>query len=179
MKNSKNPKQGFTICIIGDPQSGKSSIFRRLISEPMEEYNIFSTMKPKSKFDFGNFDFNNAIITLYDISFDNPVKSFCGHADGIFFVVDVTKEINMSAIRKIKTGIEKDLGNVPCIILANKYDDNGIDLGLNKYKLSNLCLSFTDVLYVSAKNNTGIQEAMKKMHHSIITRGDCSVCQIL
>ncbi len=152
-----------TVCLIGKPNVGKSSIFNRLINEKkaiiLSEpgitrdriYGIVNYQNKKfSLIDTGGIhgeddDFNKDILMQAELAITE--------ADTILFVVDGLDEIT-DADKKIRNMLKKSGKEV--IVLVNKIDnEKRKDLIYAYYELG-----FETVLGVSAEHNLGFKELL-------------------
>ena len=147
-----------TVCLIGKPNVGKSTIFNRLIKEKkaiimdtpgVTRDRIYGIVNLKEKsfhlIDTGgltleNGDFNKEILMQGTLAIDE--------ADVVLFVVDATMEISKED-RMIASMLHK--ANKKVLVLVNKAD--------NKERQNNLYnfyeLGFEDIIAVSAEHNIG------------------------
>lgn len=147
-----------TVCLIGKPNVGKSTIFNRLIKEKkaiimdtpgVTRDRIYGIVNLKEKafhlIDTGgltleNGDFNKEILMQGTLAIDE--------ADIVLFVVDATMEISKED-RMIASMLHK--ANKKVLVLVNKAD--------NKERQNNLYnfyeLGFEDIIAVSAEHNIG------------------------
>ncbi len=152
-----------TVCLIGKPNVGKSSIFNRLIKEKksiiLSEpgvtrdriYGIVTYNDKKfSLIDTGgihgdNDDFDSSIIMQAELAIDE--------ADVILFVVDGLENIS-DADKKIRNMLKKSGKEV--IVLVNKIDnEKRQDNIYNFYELG-----FSNIMTVSAEHNLGFKELL-------------------
>ena len=152
-----------TVCLIGKPNVGKSSIFNRLIHEKKaiildtpgitrdriygivnyndKKFNIIDTGGIEGK----NDDFNNSIKIQAELAIDE--------ADIILFVVDGLESITEDDL-KIRNMLKKSQKEV--VVLVNKLDNiKRKDNIYNYYELG-----FEQVLGVSAEHNIGFTELL-------------------
>lgn len=150
-----------TVCLIGKPNVGKSTIFNRLIKEKkaiimdtpgVTRDRIYGIVNLKEKsfhlIDTGgltleNGDFNKEILMQGTLAIDE--------ADIVLFVVDATMEISKED-RMIASMLHK--ANKKVLVLVNKAD--------NKERQNNLYnfyeLGFGDIIAVSAEHNIGFDK---------------------
>ena len=150
-----------TVCLIGKPNVGKSTIFNRLIKEKkaiimdtpgVTRDRIYGIVNLKEKsfhlIDTGgltleNGDFNKEILMQGTLAIDE--------ADIVLFVVDATMEISKED-RMIASMLHK--ANKKVLVLVNKTD--------NKERQNNLYnfyeLGFEDIIAVSAEHNIGFDK---------------------
>ena len=152
-----------TVCLVGKPNVGKSSIFNRLIKE--NKSIIMDTPGVTRDRIYGKVEFNNKRFHLIDtggISFgdDDFQKDILAQAtlaideaDLVLFVVDGIEDIDASD-RKVAEILHRS--SKPVIVVVNKLDnDKRKDNLYNFYELG-----FSELIAVSASHNMGINELL-------------------
>lgn len=152
-----------TVCLVGKPNVGKSSIFNRLIKE--NKSIIMDTPGVTRDRIYGKVEFNNKRFHLIDtggISFgdDDFQKDILAQAtlaideaDLVLFVVDGIEDIDASD-RKVAEILHRT--SKPVIVVVNKLDnDKRKDNLYNFYELG-----FSELIAVSASHNIGINELL-------------------
>ena len=155
-----------TVCLIGKPNVGKSSIFNRLIKEKkaiimdtpgITRDRIYGIVNYKDKrfslidtggISLGNDDFDKDILAQAELAIDE--------ADVVLFVVDGLGDLDASDLH-IKEMLHKAHKKV--IVVVNKLDNNKRqDYLYNFYELG-----FSEVIGVSAEHNLGIDALLEKI----------------
>ncbi len=152
-----------TVCLIGKPNVGKSSIFNRLIKE--KKAIILSEPGITRDRIYGLVDYNGKKFSLIDTGgihgegddFNKDIlmqaELAINEADTILFVVDGLDDIT-EADKKIRNMLKKSGKKV--IVLVNKIDNvQRKDLLYNFYELG-----FENILPVSAEHNIGFKELL-------------------
>ena len=152
-----------TVCLVGKPNVGKSSIFNRLIKE--NKSIIMDTPGVTRDRIYGKVEYNNKRFHLIDtggISFgdDDFQKDILAQAtlaideaDLVLFVVDGIEDIDASD-RKVAEILHRS--SKPVIVVVNKLDnDKRKDNLYNFYELG-----FSELIAVSASHNMGINELL-------------------
>lgn len=152
-----------TVCLVGKPNVGKSSIFNRLIKE--NKSIIMDTPGVTRDRIYGKVEYNNKRFHLIDtggISFgdDDFQKDILAQAtlaideaDLVLFVVDGIENIDASD-RKVAEILHRS--SKPVIVVVNKLDnDKRKDNLYNFYELG-----FSELIAVSASHNIGINELL-------------------
>ena len=152
-----------TVCLVGKPNVGKSSIFNRLIKE--NKSIIMDTPGVTRDRIYGKVEYNNKRFHLIDtggISFgiDDFQKDILAQAtlaideaDLVLFVVDGIEDIDASD-RKVAEILHRT--SKPVIVVVNKLDnDKRKDNLYNFYELG-----FSELIAVSASHNIGINELL-------------------
>ncbi len=155
-----------TVCLIGKPNVGKSSIFNRLIKEKkaiimdtpgITRDRIYGIVNYKDKrfslidtggISLGNDDFDKDILAQAELAIDE--------ADVVLFVVDGLGDLDASDLH-IKEMLHKAHKKV--IVVVNKLDNNKRqDYLYNFYELG-----FSEVIGVSAEHNLGFDALLEKI----------------
>ena len=153
-----------TVCLIGKPNVGKSSIFNRLIKEKkaiiMDEPGI-TRDRIYGKVDYNNKSFiliDTGGITLGNDDFDKDILAQAelaiDEADTILFVVDGINGLDAKdlAIRDfLRKAKDKRI-----IVLVNKIDNNKRQDNIYEFYE----LGFSDITSVSAEHNIGFKELL-------------------
>lgn len=150
-----------TVCLVGKPNVGKSSIFNRLIKE--NKSIIMDTPGVTRDRIYGKVEFNNKRfhlidtggISLGDDDFQKDILAQAtlaiDEADLVLFVVDGIEDIDASD-RKVAEILHRT--SKPVIVVVNKLDnDKRKDNLYNFYELG-----FSELIAVSASHNIGINE---------------------
>ncbi len=153
-----------TVCLIGKPNVGKSSIFNRLIKE--KKSIILSEPGITRDRIYGTVEYKNKKFSLIDTggihgeadNFDKDILMQASlaieEADIILFVVDGLDNIT-DADKKIRNMLKKSQKKV--IVLVNKIDnEKRNDLVYAYYELG-----FETILPVSAEHNLGFKELLE------------------
>lgn len=152
-----------TVCLVGKPNVGKSSIFNRLIKE--NKSIIMDTPGVTRDRIYGKVDYNNKRfhlidtggISLGDDDFQKDILAQAtlaiDEADLVLFVVDGIEDIDASD-RKVAEILHRS--SKPVIVVVNKLDnDKRKDNLYNFYELG-----FSELVAVSASHNIGINELL-------------------
>ena len=159
-----------TICLIGKPNVGKSSIFNRLIREKkaiildtpgITRDRLYGKVKYKGK-SFHLIDTGG--ISLENSQFDHEIimqaQLAIDEADIILFVVDGLNELN-STDNHIKNMLHKS--NKKVIVVVNKLDNEKRKENIYNYYE----LGFPVVIGVSAEHNLGFEELLNEITKDI------------
>ena len=152
-----------TVCLVGKPNVGKSSIFNRLIKE--NKSIIMDTPGVTRDRIYGKVEYNNKRfhlidtggISLGDDDFQKDILAQAtlaiDEADLVLFVVDGIEDIDASD-RKVAEILHRS--SKPVIVVVNKLDnDKRKDNLYNFYELG-----FGELVAVSASHNIGINELL-------------------
>ena len=152
-----------TVCLVGKPNVGKSSIFNRLIKE--NKSIIMDTPGVTRDRIYGKVEYNNKRfhlidtggISLGDDDFQKDILAQAtlaiDEAELVLFVVDGIEDIDASD-RKVAEILHRS--SKPVIVVVNKLDnDKRKDNLYNFYELG-----FSELVAVSASHNIGINELL-------------------
>lgn len=152
-----------TVCLVGKPNVGKSSIFNKLIKE--NKSIIMDTPGVTRDRIYGKVEYNNKRfhlidtggISLGDDDFQKDILAQAtlaiDEADLVLFVVDGIEDIDASD-RKVAEILHRS--SKPVIVVVNKLDnDKRKDNLYNFYELG-----FSELVAVSASHNIGINELL-------------------
>lgn len=152
-----------TVCLVGKPNVGKSSIFNRLIKE--NKSIIMDTPGVTRDRIYGKVEYNNKRfhlidtggISLGDDDFQKDILAQAtlaiNEADLVLFVVDGIEDIDASD-RKVAEILHRS--SKPVIVVVNKLDnDKRKDNLYNFYELG-----FSELVAVSASHNIGFNELL-------------------
>ena len=152
-----------TVCLVGKPNVGKSSIFNRLFKE--NKSIIMDTPGVTRDRIYGKVEYNNKRfhlidtggISLGDDDFQKDILAQAtlaiDEADLVLFVVDGIEDIDASD-RKVAEILHRS--SKPVIVVVNKLDnDKRKDNLYNFYELG-----FSELVAVSASHNIGINELL-------------------
>lgn len=161
-----------TVCLVGKPNVGKSSIFNRLIKEKksiildtpgVTRDRIYGKVNYNGKsfhlidtggISIGDEDFNKDILMQATLAIDE--------ADIVLFVVSGLEEVSASD-RLVSEILHKS--NKRVIVVVNKIDnDKRMDNIYNYYELG-----FSELIGVSASHNIGFDELLKLITDGFIT----------
>ena len=152
-----------TVCLVGRPNVGKSTIFNRLVGKKIsiiEDTPGVTRDRIYGDVKYGDYKFHLIDTGGIDVShelFNNEIKVQASiaidEADIIVFIVDGKDELNQNdyVIRDMLKKASKEV-----IVAVNKIDnDNRLDNVYNFYELG-----FSDVIPVSGEHNIGITELL-------------------
>lgn len=172
----------YKILMVGDIGSGKTSFIKRYVN------NIY-TDKYKSTIgvDFAlkqlHWDDSTMVrLQLWDIAgqerFGNMTRVYYKESVGGFIVFDITRPTTFENVIKWKEDLDKKVvlfdKPIPVVLIANKIDLDSNDEWTSdevNVKLDNFCRenNFVGWFKTSAKDNIGIEEAVKTLVKNIIS----------
>lgn len=118
------------ICLLGDPAVGKTSLIRRFVLDQFSD-NYLTTIGAKVmkktitvKGDDGAD--RNVTMMIWDLmgqrEYEFLQSTYYKGAQGAIFVSDVTRTETLMNIRNWKKGMERITGQIPGILVINKWD---------------------------------------------------------
>jgi len=169
----------YKILVIGELGAGKTSIIKRYVHQFFSQH-YRATIGVDFALKVLNWDANTLIrLQLWDIAgqerFGNMTRVYYKEAVGAFIVFDVTRTGTFEAVQKWKNDLDSKVqlanGNkVPCVLLANKCDQNKEGIANNPGLLDEFCKDkgFMGWFETSAKENINIEEAARFLVEKIL-----------
>ncbi|MDO9215117.1 MAG: Rab family GTPase [Methylococcales bacterium] len=114
------------ICLLGDFGVGKTSLVARFVNnEYSEKYLTTVGVKMDTKLIAVNDELSIKLI-IWDIAGENSLKkisqTYLRGAAGFLLVIDGTRMNTLDGALDMKRGIRELLGDIPFVVLLNKYD---------------------------------------------------------
>ncbi|CAH1406117.1 unnamed protein product [Nezara viridula] len=174
----------YKILVIGELGTGKTSIIKRYVHQFFSQH-YRATIGVDFALKVLNWDQNTIIrLQLWDIAgqerFGNMTRVYYKEAVGAFIVFDVTRASTFDAVVKWKQDLDAkvqlaDGSPIPCVLLANKCDQQKEGIVNNPNKMNEYCEEhkFSGWFETSAKENINIEEAAKTLVDQIV-RNDSS-----
>lgn len=169
----------YKILVIGELGTGKTSIIKRYVHQFFSQH-YRATIGVDFALKVLNWDQNTIIrLQLWDIAgqerFGNMTRVYYKEAVGAFIVFDVTRAATFDAVVKWKQDLDAkvqlpDGSPIPCVLLANKCDQQKEGIVNNPNKMNEYCEEhkFTAWFETSAKENINIEEAAKTLVDQIV-----------
>nr|CAD7263903.1 unnamed protein product [Timema shepardi] len=169
----------YKILVIGELGTGKTSIIKRYVHQFFSQH-YRATIGVDFALKVLNWDTNTIIrLQLWDIAgqerFGNMTRVYYKEAVGAFIVFDVTRAATFDAVVKWKQDLDTkvqlpDGSPIPCVLLANKCDQQKEGLVNNPAKMEEYCKErgFTGWYETSAKENINIEEAARLLVTKIL-----------
>lgn len=158
----------FTIIVIGDSYTGKSSLIYRMCNNKFEMKKTQTTIGIDILFKYLKIDENIIKIRVYDTAGNENFKSIqetCYKSiDGVVVIYDNTNIQSQLNVKKWITNIKKHIQDIPIVILGNKIDsqnDNWIqdkNMSISKYIPKDI-----EHFFVSAKSGYNIDNFVTKL----------------
>lgn len=162
----------YKILVIGELGVGKTSIIKRYVHQFFSQH-YRATIGVDFALKVINWDADTLVrLQLWDIAgqerFGNMTRVYYKEAVGAFIVFDVTRGSTFEAIQKWKNDLDSkvqlpDSTPVPCVLLANKCDQEKDGLVSNSSQMDEYCKDkgFIGWFETSAKENINIDEAAR------------------
>ncbi|KAG5328001.1 RAB32 protein, partial [Acromyrmex charruanus] len=169
----------YKILVIGELGAGKTSIIKRYVHQFFSQH-YRATIGVDFALKVLNWDPHTIIrLQLWDIAgqerFGNMTRVYYKEAVGAFIVFDVTRSATLDAVVKWKQDLDSkvqlpDGSSIPCVLLANKCDQQKEGLVNSPAKMDEYCKekNFSGWFETSAKENINIEEAAKFLVNKIL-----------
>ncbi|KAI4498405.1 hypothetical protein M0802_006584 [Mischocyttarus mexicanus] len=169
----------YKILVIGELGAGKTSIIKRYVHQFFSQH-YRATIGVDFALKVLNWDPHTIIrLQLWDIAgqerFGNMTRVYYKEAVGAFIVFDVTRNTTLDAVVKWKQDLDSkvqlpDGSPIPCVLLANKCDQQKEGLVNSPNKMDEYCKekNFVGWFETSAKENINIEEAAKYLVNKIL-----------
>ncbi|KAL0851499.1 hypothetical protein ABMA28_007290 [Loxostege sticticalis] len=169
----------YKILVIGELGTGKTSIIKRYVHQFFSQH-YRATIGVDFALKVLNWDANTIIrLQLWDIAgqerFGNMTRVYYKEAVGAFIVFDVSRVATFDAVVKWKNDLDTkvqlpDGSPIPCILLANKCDQQKEGIVNSPAKMEEYCREkgFAGWFETSAKENINIEEAARSLVNKIL-----------
>ncbi|XP_029155864.1 LOW QUALITY PROTEIN: uncharacterized protein LOC114928733 [Nylanderia fulva] len=169
----------YKILVIGELGAGKTSIIKRYVHQFFSQH-YRATIGVDFALKVLNWDPHTIIrLQLWDIAgqerFGNMTRVYYKEAVGAFIVFDVTRSATLDAVVKWKQDLDSkvqlpDGSSIPCVLLANKCDQQKEGLVNSPAKMDEYCKekNFSGWFETSAKENVNIEEAARFLVNKIL-----------
>ncbi|XP_012533863.1 ras and EF-hand domain-containing protein homolog isoform X2 [Monomorium pharaonis] len=169
----------YKILVIGELGTGKTSIIKRYVHQFFSQH-YRATIGVDFALKVLNWDPHTIIrLQLWDIAgqerFGNMTRVYYKEAVGAFIVFDVTRSATLDAVVKWKQDLDSkvqlpDGSPIPCVLLANKCDQQKEGLVNSPGKMDEYCKekNFAGWFETSAKENINIEEAARFLVSKIL-----------
>ncbi|XP_076631588.1 RAS oncogene family member Rab32 isoform X1 [Colletes latitarsis] len=169
----------YKILVIGELGAGKTSIIKRYVHQFFSQY-YRATIGVDFALKVLNWDPHTIIrLQLWDIAgqerFGNMTRVYYKEAVGAFIVFDATRSATLNAVVKWKQDLDSkvqlpDGSPIPCVLLANKCDQEKEGLVNSPAKMDDYCKekNFAGWFETSAKENINIEKATRFLVNKIL-----------
>ncbi|KAF5305323.1 hypothetical protein FQR65_LT07749 [Abscondita terminalis] len=169
----------YKILVIGDLGTGKTSIIKRYVHQFFSQH-YRATIGVDFALKVLNWENNTLIrLQLWDIAgqerYGNMTRVYYKEAVGAFIVFDVTRVNTFESVSNWKSDLDSkvqlsDGSPIPCVLLANKCDQQKEGPINNKSKMDEYCKDkgFAAWYETSAKENINIDDAARTLVNQIL-----------
>ena len=163
----KNKDTEIKLMFVGETDTGKTSIFNRLVENKFTE-KISASIGVDFKdipFKYGKKKYS---LHLFDAAgqerFRSVIDNFYKMVQGFFIVFDLTNENSLNEVTNWVDTIQNNCTDPKIILLGNKKDlkKKRLDENILNQKLADIVKQFK-YYEISAKDNSNIQDAIKNM----------------
>lgn len=158
------------ICLLGDFGVGKTSLVARFVNnEYSEKYLTTVGVKMDTKLITVNDDLSVKLI-IWDIAGENSLKkisqTYLRGAAGFLLVIDGTRMNTLDSALDMKHGIGELLGEIPFVVLLNKYDLT-TQWELTAAHIERLNAPQEQLFFTSAKSGEQVEAAFNALSQSL------------
>jgi small GTP-binding protein len=158
------------ICTIGAYAVGKTSLLSRFVKSIFDE-KYLTTIGVKIDKKIVQVDEQEVMLMLWDLAgedeFSQVKISYLRGASGYLLVADRTRPNTLETAFQLRTRIESELGEIPCILVFNK-SDLVDEIKIDKSEIEKLAQSGWQVIETSAKTGQGVEEAFLALTKRIV-----------
>ncbi|XP_061395803.1 ras-related protein Rab-38-like isoform X2 [Musca vetustissima] len=177
--NAEKREHLYKILVIGELGTGKTSFIKRYVHQFFSQ-NYRATIGVDFALKVLHWDPNTIVrLQLWDIAgqerFGNMTRVYYKEAVGAFIVFDVTRSGTFDCVSKWKEDLDSkvqlpDGSPIPCILLANKCDQDKQGMVTNAEKMDEYVKEhgFAGWFETSAKENINIDEAARALVNKIL-----------
>ncbi|XP_013112565.1 ras-related protein Rab-38 isoform X3 [Stomoxys calcitrans] len=177
--NAEKREHLYKILVIGELGTGKTSFIKRYVHQFFSQ-NYRATIGVDFALKVLHWDPNTIVrLQLWDIAgqerFGNMTRVYYKEAVGAFIVFDVTRSGTFDCVNKWKEDLDSkvqlpDGSPIPCILLANKCDQDKQGVVTNTEKMDDYVKEhgFAGWFETSAKENINIDEAARALVNKIL-----------
>jgi small GTP-binding protein len=158
------------ICTIGASAVGKTSLLSRFVHSIFSE-KYLTTIGVKIDKKIIRLEDQEVLLMLWDLAgedeFSQVQTKYLRGTAGYLLVADRTRPDTLQTAFALKAKIEKEFGEIPCLLLFNKSDLLD-DLKIDKSEIDKQAQSGFAVLETSAKTGQGVEEAFLSLTKKIL-----------
>ena len=159
------------VCILGDFSVGKTSLVARFVKNEFSEKYLTTV---GVKMDTKSINVNDELmikLIIWDIAGESHFKKmtqiYLRGAAGFLLVIDGTRVSTLEAALNIKQGILELLGDIPFVILINKYDLKS-EWEITEAHIEKLNAQKEQIFFTSAKTGEQIEEAFATLSQYLV-----------
>lgn len=153
------------ICMVGHFAVGKTSLTQRFVNNVFSE-KYLTTVGVK----IDTIEVDGTKLVIWDVAGRDSLSpinvSYLVGAAGYLLVADGTREDTINEIELLKKTVEERIGEVPFILVINKYDDQDNWI-INDKMIEQFENKGWKVLFTSAKDNHNVEEAFSLLNNEM------------
>ena len=158
------------ICMLGATGVGKTSLVRQFVQSIFSD-KYHSTIGVKIDKKVISIDDDEMTMMLWDVQGEDEdfkvSPSFLRGASGFLLIVDLTRHETMVTAYSILKMVERDVGNLPFLILFNKNDLED-EKNISESEMNEIAGASERVLLTSAKTGEMVEEAFVNLARQMI-----------
>jgi small GTP-binding protein len=160
------------ICTVGASAVGKTSLLARFVNSIFQE-TYLTTIGVKIDKKMVNLAGQDVMLMLWDLAgedeFAQVQTRYLRGASGYLLVVDRTRPDTLETAFTLKARIDKELGELPCILIFNK-SDLVDEIKIDKSEVDRQAHSGFAVMETSAKTGQGVEEAFLSLTKKLLNK---------
>lgn len=158
------------ICMVGAFAVGKTSLIKRFVKSIFDE-KYLTTVGVKIDKKIVEVDGQKVMLVLWDMEgqdcFHTINTSYLRGASGYLLVADGTRGETLEDAVKLRACVEKEIGQIPFLLLVNKSDlTKAWEIGEDA--LHSLSDSGVEVVITSAKTGSGVENAFSDLSRRML-----------
>ncbi len=158
------------ICMLGAAGVGKTSLVRQFVQSIFSD-KYHSTIGVKIDKKVVVIDESDMMMMLWDVQGEDQdfkvSPSFLRGASGFLLVVDLTRQETLVTAYSILKMVERDVGNLPFLVLFNK-NDLSEERNIDEREMLEISSGEEKVLLTSAKTGEMVEEAFVNLARQMI-----------
>ncbi len=167
------------ITLLGDPEVGKTSLIRRFVYDAFDDHYLatFGAKITKKKLAFPKLYYpslpyeTELTMMIWDIAgqkvYESIHHAYYRGTEGCFVVCDITRMSTLVNIRKWVSGLRLVAGDVPVLLLVNKFDLED-SIAFCEEEIEEICADLqTPFLFTSAKTGHNVEKAFEALGRAI------------
>ncbi len=158
------------ICLLGSFGVGKTSLVARYVHSIFSEryHSTVGVKIDKKEVEVNGKLLNLVIWDVFGEDQNQKIQSlYLRGSSGYFLVADCTRPETLDVALSIHVRAQETLGPVPFLLIINKSD---LDSSLDQSKIDQLSERGWTIIYSSAKNGAGVEEAFATLASQIFAK---------
>jgi small GTP-binding protein len=154
------------VCMIGTSSVGKTSLVAKYVRSIFSDKYLTSVGVKIDKKTL-TVDGTEVTLVIWDLAGDDDFQrlqmNYLRGTSGYLFVADGTRAITLDQVIDIRQRIEKEVGAIPCVVLALNKADLDAHWQVDSARIASLTAEGWEVIPTSAKDGRGVEEAFSSL----------------